>query len=380
MSKPHIFVSCGQRTDEEKRLGEAICQTIRDHGVFDCFFAEAQHNLNGLHENIFDALTKSDGFITVMHRRGNVSYGPNKNEPLDRASVWIEQEIAIAAYILRTAKNDLLTAAYIEKGVALEGLRVLLNLNPMEFTTNDQIITDLKTRLNTWHNSSERDSFGELQLEVFPGNEGGVQVKKLSPILTCKGSRANEYSCTLEIPEPLLSFNTAFNMLEVKRRHAGYRRFQATEMTKQNQPLVRDNPVKMLTQDVAIVHLTNEQKEQVLGQNVLVFADIGDHTYSLTKSCTEIFAEMQRAQKDEIEGPDTRFGYFHFKNKPENPLCPRCYQSIPQKVVYMGPRDQRAGGIMRFCPVCNFTVTEVIAPDVNRQTDHNPLTYGLGIK
>ena len=113
MSKPHIFVSCGQRTEEEKRLGEAICKAIRDHGVFDCFFAEAQHSLNGLHENILDALAKSDGFITVIHRRGNVSYGLVKHEPLDRASVWIEQEIAIAAYIQRTTKNDLLTAAYI---------------------------------------------------------------------------------------------------------------------------------------------------------------------------------------------------------------------------------------------------------------------------
>lgn len=162
MPKPFAFVSCGQRTQEEKQLGEVICQTIQDHGVFDCFFAEAQHNLNGLHENIFDALAKSGAFITVMHRRGNVSYGSGKAEPLDRASVWIEQEIAIAAYIQRTAKNDLLTAAYIEKGVGREGLRELLHLNPLEFTSNDEIIVDLKARLTTWHKSSDSDQFGDL--------------------------------------------------------------------------------------------------------------------------------------------------------------------------------------------------------------------------
>ena len=206
MPKPFVFVSCGQRTQEEKRLGEAICKTIQDRGVFDCFFAEAQHNLNGLHENIFDALTKSDGFITVIHRRGNVSYGPGKRESLDRASVWIEQEIAIAAYIQRTTKNDLLTAAYIEKGVGREGLRGLLHLNPLEFTSNDQIITDLKTRLNTWHKSSESDHLGELQLEVFPRREGPIQVKRLTPILTNRGKRANEYSCTLEISRAVAEF------------------------------------------------------------------------------------------------------------------------------------------------------------------------------
>jgi len=371
MSKPHIFVSCGQRTEEEKRLSEAICQTIQDHGVFDCFFAESQHNLNGLHENIFDALAKSDGFITVIHRRGNVSYGPDKCEPLDRASVWIEQEIAIAAYIQRTAKNDLLTAAYIEKGVGREGLRELLHLNPLEFASSDQIITDLKARLKTWHRSSESDDLGELQLEVFPGHEGSIQVKRLTPILTNRGKRANEYSCTLEIPELLLSFNSAFNVLEVQRR-PGYRRLQATEKTKQNDPLLRDNPVKMLTQDVAIAHLNAAQQEQVLKQNVLVSAEIEDRVYSLTKSCAGIFTETQPVQREEIEGPDAQFGYFHFKNKPDKPLCPKCYQSIPPRAVYMGPRDQRAGGIMRFCPVCNFTVTEEVLRQVKRQINYNP--------
>jgi hypothetical protein len=287
MAKPHIFVSCGQRTEEEKRLGEAICQAIREHEVFNCFFAEAQHNLNGLHENILDALATSDGFITVMHSRGNVSYGSEKHEPSNRASVWIEQEIAIAAYIQRTTKKDLLTAAYLEKGVGREGLRDLLHLNPFEFTSNDEVIADIKSKLATWYKSSANDSTGELQLEAFPGYESGLQVKKLTPILTYKGSRANEYSCTLEIPELLLSFNSAFNVLEVQRR-PGYRRFRATEITKR-QPLLRNEPVKMLTQDVAIIHLTNEQKDQVLKQYVQVSADIGDSAYSLTKSCAEIF-------------------------------------------------------------------------------------------
>ncbi len=56
-------------------------------------------------------------------------------------------------------------------------------------------------------------------------------------------------------PELLLSFNSAFNMLEVQRSQPGFRRLQATEKTKQNDPLLRDNPVKMLTQNIAIAHL-----------------------------------------------------------------------------------------------------------------------------
>jgi hypothetical protein len=79
--------------------------------------------------------------------------------------------------------------------------------------------------------------------------------------------------------------------------------------------------------------------------------------------------KVQLAQREEIIGPDTRFGYFYFKNKPNEPLCPKCYQSVPSKVVNIGPRDQRAG-MMRFCPVCNFSVTEEV-----RQEQHRPPIY-----
>jgi hypothetical protein len=82
--------------------------------------------------------------------------------------------------------------------------------------------------------------------------------------------------------------------------------------------------------------------------------------------------KAQLALRGEIEGPDTKFGYFYFKIRPNEPLCPRCYQSAPSKVVNMGPRDQRAGGMMRFCPVCNFAVTEERARHVNRQITYNP--------
>jgi|ERR1700677_258170 hypothetical protein len=82
--------------------------------------------------------------------------------------------------------------------------------------------------------------------------------------------------------------------------------------------------------------------------------------------------KAQLVQRGEIEGPDANFGYFFFKSKPDQPLCPKCYQSAPSRVVNMGPRDQRAGGAMRFCPVCNFNVTEERAHHVKRQIDYSP--------
>ena len=179
--------------------------------------------------------------------------------------------------------------------------RILLHLNPLEFTLNEEIIADLKLRLNTWHKSSADDSLGKLELESTSGYESGMQVKHLAPILTNKGKRANEYSCTLEVPEALLSFTSAYNVTEVPRKRPGFRRFQATEALKNSAPLLRDNPVKMLILQVAIAHLNDAQRSQVLKQDVQVSAEVEDRVYSLTKSCAEIFAETQLAQREEVK-------------------------------------------------------------------------------
>jgi hypothetical protein len=66
----------------------------------------------------------------------------------------------------------------------------------------------------------------------------------------------------------------------------------------------------------------------------------------------------QLARREEIEGPDAKFGYFHFKSKPDEPLCPRCYQSVPSKIANMGPTQQQGSYVLRVCPVCSFTHRE----------------------
>jgi hypothetical protein len=98
--------------------------------------------------------------------------------------------------------------------------------------------------------------------------------------------------------------------------------------------------------------------------------DIKLRMVELDEEVSKLKAKL--AQREDIEGPDARFGYFCFKSKPDQPLCQKCYQSAPSKVVYMGPRDQRAGGIMRFCTVCNFTVVEQERRNVNRIPEYNP--------
>lgn len=60
------------------------------------------------------------------------------------------------------------------------------------------------------------------------------------------------------------------------------------------------------------------------------------------------------ARKHEIEGPAEPFGYFFTKQKPNDPLCPKCLQSEPSKIVFLGPLRKHKGGQLRRCPVCNY--------------------------
>jgi hypothetical protein len=64
--------------------------------------------------------------------------------------------------------------------------------------------------------------------------------------------------------------------------------------------------------------------------------------------------KAQLAQREEIIGPDEVNGYFCYKNKPEKPLCPKCYQTVPSNAVYLGPTQTVNGGIRRTCRVCGF--------------------------
>lgn len=115
--------------------------------LFDPYFAEYQTSLDGLTENIFKALDQAVGFISVMHHRGNVIAAERK---VIRASVWVEQEIAIAAFLVQALKRKIHAAAFIEEGIHLEGVRKYIIFNPEPFRNTSQILDRLRVILPSW--------------------------------------------------------------------------------------------------------------------------------------------------------------------------------------------------------------------------------------
>ncbi len=196
-----IFISCGQYTAAEKRLGKQISEMVRT--LTDCvpFFAEEVQDLNGLDANILSALHDCVGFITVMHPRGEIR---RPNGSIVRASVWIEQEIAIATYIQRVEKRTLPIIAFKHKSVGREGIRDLLHLNPFEFTDDAEILTELPKRLAAWR--SLKPSGVELRLSSqAAGWQEGHDIGRLEITLLNGTNRLIEkYEFEVRLPSALL--------------------------------------------------------------------------------------------------------------------------------------------------------------------------------
>lgn len=142
-TKHRVFVSCGQQSDVEVALGNAILQAVKDHTCMEGYFAEEQHNLDGLTRNIFNAIHGSSAFIGVIHRRDKLPRDGN----VFRGSVFVEQEIAIASFLVQSLGLSLPVRVYAQKGVIREGIRNFIHLNPIEFEENDEVIADLE---NFW--------------------------------------------------------------------------------------------------------------------------------------------------------------------------------------------------------------------------------------
>ncbi len=153
-----------------------IKTTIEQLTSFDGYFAEDQSSVNGLVANILERLYNCSGFIAVMHPRGRVV--DDLGVATVRASVWVEQEIAIAAVIqqfVRGTQGELPVAAYVHQSVKREGIRTLLHLNPVSFETDDRVLEDLGERLPGWA-PSESSALQNLRYKRVQD-----QIRSLSP-------------------------------------------------------------------------------------------------------------------------------------------------------------------------------------------------------
>jgi len=230
VTEQFVFISCGQFTDVERRLGTQIAAMVRNITGLEPFFAEEVHDLNGLHTNILDALRNCVALIVVLHPRGKVTRPDNSIHV--RASVWIEQEIAIAAYIQRAEHRSLPIIAFRHSSIGREGLRDLLNLNPIEFRDEAEVLAALPKYLHEWR--SLEPSGIRLQLESVKGEVHAEHVTRRLRVTLINDSsnRITQYTCDVSIPSDVLSHWGSHYPSEVSSNEPGRRRFRFKETDK----------------------------------------------------------------------------------------------------------------------------------------------------
>jgi hypothetical protein len=227
-----IFVSCGQFTDAEKVLGKAIVRAVKDITGADAFFAETVQDLNGLDANILEALRDCSAFITVLHPRGKIAR-PDQSTNI-RASVWIEQEIAIATYIQRVEKRALPVIAFIHQSVGREGIRDLLHLNPIPFSDEAEILAALPELLQRWKalpGSGIRlllESGGRTREQEHWIRRLGVRLANDS------AQRISSFNCLVRLPAGILKHWSAVYPSEVPSDDQRYRCFSFDETFKRS--------------------------------------------------------------------------------------------------------------------------------------------------
>jgi hypothetical protein len=142
--EPLVFISCGQFHPHERVLGERLERAIGELPNCKGYFAQDQSSLQALSDHVFRALDRCVGLVAVMHSRGEV------HTPTGwyvRGSVWIEQEIAIAAFVAAIRDKDIPVILYVQKGINREGVRDFLILNTVEFEEDSEVVTDFDSRL-----------------------------------------------------------------------------------------------------------------------------------------------------------------------------------------------------------------------------------------
>jgi hypothetical protein len=244
-----IFVSCGQFTVEERHLGKQVCEIVRGFN-YEPYFAETQSNLKGLHENILTKLNECNGLITIMHPRGEVEHSASVKHV--RGSVWIEQEIAIAAFITYCLGRKIEVAAFIHEGVKREGIRDLLHLNPISFRSDNEVLEQLPGILARWKPESSSTKLKITYRKVGSASERHDYILEVF-VENTGSTRIEAYTLDLSFPNAFLN-RASFYALEIaNRRTKTHRYFRVTEQ-RSNKPIFPGDTERVFTLDYFVDH------------------------------------------------------------------------------------------------------------------------------
>jgi hypothetical protein len=157
-----IFLSCGQDSPEEKKVGEDLknCLTLQGFEVFLAFKTQRMEDVDDI---IIKNLESSDYFIFIDFRREKIKGFMRKQY---RGSLFTNQELALAHY-LKFEKAMFLQ----QTGIRLEGMTKYFLSNPEKFDSFQEVIDKVKLLIEQrrWMPTYSRQlSVKNLRMEKRP--------------------------------------------------------------------------------------------------------------------------------------------------------------------------------------------------------------------
>lgn len=155
MRNARVFISCGQRTAREIKIGK----DVQDYFIsreFETYFAERVHSSDALTENIFRFLSQSEYFVFIDFKREKIKRKILGKE--FRGSLFVNQELAIATFL------RLQGIGFCEKGVKREGILDYHIYKPFPFEDGTEIIKILEKETKKW----DTNSLNELEIIYDP--------------------------------------------------------------------------------------------------------------------------------------------------------------------------------------------------------------------
>jgi hypothetical protein len=265
-----VFISCGQYRSEEIQLGQDLAKAANELTNFEGYFAQNQASLDGLSQHIFGALNRCTGFVGVMHHRGTVT---TPHGELVRASVWVEQELAIAAFLRQAQQRQLAVVVYIQKGIQREGVRDKLLLGAVEFETEAEVLTDFKARLTDGRFgpvrlTPPRDAEIRIAYTVLSRSNAAAHQYRLQVFVLNAGTEPlTDYWVEVQFPKWVLESSRTYVAEVGGRQTASHRLFRATRQ-RTRRDIYPGDELLLLSIDYYMDHHILHNKGSVLDEPV----------------------------------------------------------------------------------------------------------------
>ena len=128
-----IFISCGQRTEHERKIVEVLKAKLDSLG-YQTYVAIEDQSIEDLADNIFHNLSTSEYCLFIDFKREKVM--GSDGEPFFRGSLFSNQELALAKFL------NLEVLPFREEEIEDEGIIPFIQLNPTIFDDRDKL-TDM---------------------------------------------------------------------------------------------------------------------------------------------------------------------------------------------------------------------------------------------